>query len=755
MLRWAVAFCVGVAAMQALPVLWPVAATGVLAAVAVAFARKLPLFAAALAGFAWALLCASASLATGWPCARDREAATVTGRIAAPPLERAGRVDFDLEEIGMDVPGPTLRRLRVSWYDADILPHAGELWRVDLKLRCRRGLANPGAPARELALLRERIDATAYVAGKSRPERLSAPAARSLARLRARIAGAISAALPPGPTVAVLQGLAVGLRGTIPDSLWESFSVTGIAHLIAISGLHVTGCAIFVLALLRLACRLPLFARVAARPAVECVVVAGTTAFYAFLSGGSLPALRTLAMVAILAALRVLRRCWPLHQSLALAAVLLVAAEPLALSSAGFWLSFVATAALLAVVTGEPGWRGRLAGFGRGQVAVTALLAPVLALSFGRISMVSPLVNAIAIPVFSVLLLPTVLAATAMSAFAPEAAGGLWNALAFLLDGVWPLLEAIATWRGASWSPALQPAALVAATAALAFVGLLVPLAGLRIAAAVLLVAIGLGRVGAIRAGAFALTAVDIGQGLAVVIETARHSLVFDSGPRWQGGGAAAQVSLLPYLRARGLRRVDRLVLSHDDLDHTGGADSLRRSLRVGVTMAAPGSQFVAQETCRRGGSWNWDGVAFRVLHPPEGYGGGDNARSCAIVVSGPGGSALLLADVEAAAEAELISQATAADVVLLPHHGRRSSSSPALVAAAAARYGIASAGFGNRWGMPDAGVVARWRASGATVLVTAAEGAVHARFPPRPGRIEIGAERRDAPHWWRPTPAG
>jgi competence protein ComEC len=170
--------------------------------------------------------------------------------------------------------------------------------------------------------------------------------------------------------------------------------------------------------------------------------------------------------------------------------------------------------------------------------------------------------------------------------------------------------------------------------------------------------------------------------------------------------------------------------------------------------MAAPGSRLAADETCSRGGSWRWDGVLFRVLHPPGGYVGSDNDRSCAIAVHGAGGIALLLADVETEAEQALLTQAPAADVVMLPHHGSRSSSSPALVSAVAARYGIASAGFGNRWGMPDGGVVARWRASGTTVLVTAEAGAVRASFPPRPGRIEIRAERRDAPHWWRPEPA-
>ena len=143
------------------------------------------------------------------------------------------------------------------------------------------------------------------------------------------------------------------------------------------------------------------------------------------------------------------------------------------------------------------------------------------------------------------------------------------------------------------------------------------------------------------------------------------------------------------------------------------------------------------------------------MLHPSAGFAGDDNDSSCAMLVSGAGGRALLLADPEKVGEAELLKQGIAADLVLLPHHGSRSSSQPALVSAVSARYGIASAGYGNRWGMPDENVVARWRAAGTTVLVTAEQGAVRARFPPGPGTIEIESARRAVRRWWRPGPAG
>ncbi len=751
----ALAFCAGAAALHALPALWSVPVLGLLLLGAGHLVRRFPAAAAFLIGFIWSHALASVWLAAGWPCERDREEVVVTGRVSAPALPRSGRTDFDLDVIDWTAAGRRPSRVRLSWYETSVLPQPGECWRMTVRLRCRYGMANPGAADRELDLLRQRIDATGTVVSKQPPERLAQSAKRPVERLRARIAAGIAAALPPGPSVAVLQGLSVGVRGSIPDTLWETFAITGVAHLMAISGLHVTGCALFALAALRLIWRLSWTSSARRRLEIETILVVAVTAGYTALSGASLPALRTLAMVGLVAGLRLIRRSLPVHEMLALAALVLVATDPLALTSGGFWLSFIATAALMTILAPDAGWRGMVVGFVRAQVAIAALLTPVLVAAFGRVSLVAPAVNAVAIPVFSAILLPATLAATLLEIVAPALAARLWQALAGLLDALWPGLEAIAEWPAASWAPAGQSATLTAIAGVTLLAALLLPLAGLRLAALVMLAAVTFGSAGRPPPGAWSLTAVDVGQGLAVVVETSRHVLVFDTGARWQGGGAAARVSLLPYLRARGIRRIDLLVVSHDDQDHAGGVDVLRRSLRVRRTMTQPGSRLAADAVCVLGDEWHWDGIAFRVLHPPPGAGGSENDRSCALAISGPGGKALLLADTEAAAEPLLLAQPVAADVVLLPHHGSRSSSTPALVAAVSARLGIASAGFGNRWGMPQAEVVARWRGAGTTVLGTAESGAISVRFPARPDAMDVKTERGDRGHWWRQSRAG
>ena len=735
------AFFIGVAAALAAPVPWhPLAIAGIAAFGICCLRRNPPLLAFCLA-FAWTAALTLQILDRDWPCARDRETLEVTGRIAAPAIVRDQRIDFDLELREAGLP----HRIRVSWYEATTVPTPGERWHCVLRIRCRSGLANPGAPDRELDLLRQGIGATAYASADQPPVRLDDGLdARWIERTRARIAAGIGAALPGSASGAVLQGLSVGVRGNIPDRLWEAFAVTGVAHLMAISGLHVTGCAVFVLTLVRLAWRAPLPALTPLRIGAETVIVLAVTGAYAWLSGASLPALRTLAMVALVALLRVLRRSLPLPQLLALAALVLVALDPLALASAGFWLSFTATAALLAVLEAGPSWRARLGGFARAQLAILALLTPVLALAFGRVSLVAPFANAVAIPLFSVLLLPSVLLATIAEIAWPGAGAPAWPWLAAALDASWPAIEAVADWPWASWAPAAQSGFVAAAAGFVTLTALVAPV--LRWAASAACLAILCGAAARPADGAWTLTVLDVGQGLAAVVETGNRVLVFDTGPAWRGGGAAARVSLIPYLRARGIRRIDRLVVSHPDQDHAGGVASLAAAIEIDAVT----------KSCRRGEAWSWDAVRFEVLHPPADAGGSDNDRSCAIRVSGAGGAALMLADPESAAERALREQPLAADAVLLPHHGSRTSSSPELIARIGARIGVVSAGFGNRWNLPSGEVVARWRTGGTTVISTADQGAVRIRFMGRPGAaIRVESERRANPRWWRRPASG
>ena len=752
MLWFVAAFCAGSAAVQFLPVLPGTSCLLLLAGAGALSWTWKPAVAALLLGLAWTAFGAHQALAGDWPCTRDREAVDLEGLVTAPAMVRDGRVDFDVRVSGPPA-GEAALRLRLSWYETSIIPLPGQSWRMSVRLRCRNGFSNPGAPDRELELLRQGIGGTGYVTTGATPQLIAdLPWRYPVQRLRARIASDIGASPISGATAAVLQGLSVGVRGNVPEDLWDAFAATGVAHLMAISGLHVTGCALFALLLVRMAWRFSPPSPRGRRVGAEMAIIVAVTAAYALLAGASLPTLRTLVMVVIVAMQRVLRRPARMSQTLALAALLLVAADPLAVSSSGFWLSFAATAALLALVEGPAqGWLGNATSFLRAQGAILWVLTPVMIVAFGRFSLIAPLANAIAIPVFSLLLLPAILLGTILAALSPGLADGIWQALAAALDAAWPWFIAAGRLTFAIWWPAAQPLALVAIAGAAAFAALLLPVRGLRAAAFVMLIALAFGGGGRPADGGWTLTVLDVGQGLAAVAQTRDHMLVFDTGPRWRSGSAAARVSLLPWLRARGIRRIDRLVLSHDDSDHTGGGRALRDAMPVGHVMAGPRVRLQPPPaTCHRGESWRWDGVEFSVLHPGRGTLGSDNDDSCVLRVAGAGGSALMLADPENAAEQELLLQPLASDIVLVPHHGSRTSSGPQFVAAIGARLGIVSAGFGNRWNLPDAGVVARWQTAGTTVLTTADAGAITVQFAADRAGYQFTTERQESRRWWR-----
>jgi len=481
------------------------------------------------------------------------------------------------------------------------------------------------------------------------------------------------------------------------------------------------------------------------------VLVLGVTAAYGLLAGASLPTVRTVAMVACALGLRAARRHAGAGDVLGWSALLLAAADPLGITSAGFWLSFVAVAALVGLLeTPGLGWDA-LRRFVRAQAAVSVVLAPVLVGAFGGVPLVGPLANAVAIPVFSFALLPATLAGMVLLVAAPTLAAGLWEGFALQLDRCWPWLERVADLPAAVLRPPAAPGWLLLAALAACFLAVTLPGRQARWLAAVLLATVALRPPPVPAEGTFDLVVLDVGQGLAAVVHTARRTLVFDTGPGWRDGGAAAAVTLVPYLRAAGVAAIDTVIVSHGDADHAGGLPALADAYPLRWVIGEAGDDFLTDEPCVAGRRWAWDGVRFELVHPPAGTARRGNDASCALKVEAAHGSVLLLADPEHEGESEMLRRsAIGADAVLVAHHGSRSSSTQALVDATGARWALVSAGFGNRWGMPHAEVVERWRESGATVLVTAEDGALRLSAGPESPVPRVEAFRAADPHWWR-----
>lgn len=703
----AAAFALGIGALLTLPDL--PSSWWLLPALAVALPRwpgRLLVLAFAL-GAAWAGWQAGQALEQRLPAARDGERATLTGHIEGLPEADAFRTRFQF--VTETVP----HRVRVSWYDQAPALAPGDCWRLTLGLSAPHGSLNPGSFDYEGWLWRKRIGATGYV----REAEPCGAGGWTVDRWRQGLSQAINAALDGAPVAALIRALAVGDRGGLGEAQWRVLRRTGTSHLVAISGLHIGLIATLVFLALRwLAPRLPGGARVSAL-SVAAMGAAVAAVGYAALAGFALPTQRALVMTAVVLIAVVLRRRVAPSRLLALAAIAVLALDPFALLAPGFWLSFGAVAWILFLVGGRvepPRWRFWL----WLQPALVLGLMPLTLYWFGEASLAAPLANGLLIPAFGVVV-PLVLAAVLATALAPALGAPLLSAVAWLLSVGWAGLEWLAGLPLTHF--ALPMPSLPALVAALAGIAVLLAPRGVP--------ARWLGLAGLLplllppatpAPGDFRLTVLDVGQGLAAVVRTSDHALLFDAGPRFRTGFDAGAALVLPYLRAAGITRLDTAIVSHGDIDHRGGWPAVREGIVVGRVLGAAG------RPCRAGQGWRWDGVRFEILHPPPGA-WSDNDASCVLRVTGPGGTALLTGDIERDAEQQLIARAAdlAADVVVVPHHGSDSSSTPAFVRRVAPRYAVVAAGWNNRWGFPDPVVAARYRQAGACLLQTGRLGAI------------------------------
>lgn len=753
---FALAFLAGVLVVQYSPSL---PGTGPLVAAAIAAAMAAPLLRSALplvfvAGLALATWTAHAVLRDRLHPADEGEVVQIEGVVASVPLRSPERLQFDFAPDDRRLPS----RVRLSWFDprAELAP--GERWAFSVKLRAPRGLANPGGFDAEQRAAIDRVGATGYVHDETEPRRVAAASGWPVQRSRAWLAGRIDAAVGESRANGLVQALAVGVQDAVPDDQWRLFRLTGITHLVAISGLHVTLFAVVVAAGVRAAFRLPVLGRLQ-RWRIPAEAGCGLAAAFAYslLAGWSVPTQRTVLMVGVCACAHLLRRRVGSAPVLALALVVVLARDPLAAATAGFWLSFGAVAALVASTPGRLGALGTVRTFLVTQAAVTIALAPLTAALFGGLSWVGTLANVVAIPAYSFVAVPLVLGGTAVAPFVPELAALAWRLAAAFLDLGWPLLEWLVELPGVGWSPVPPgPGAF-----ALGLGGVLVALSPVP-AAARGLGAVLVGGMLAVRAerppqGTAWVTVLDVGQGLAVAVETRRHVVVYDTGPKYRGGGSAGESVVVPFLRARGWRAVDLLVVSHADDDHSGGAPAVRDA--VAVRAEASGERG-AIDPCLAGAGWRFDGVELRFLHPSgERHDYSRNDGSCVLRVDAGGRRALLTGDITRAVEAELVGAAgdgPAADVVTVPHHGSRTSSSVEFVAATGARWAVVSAGWRNRWGFPKPDVVSRWSDADAQVVEVARSGATRFVLSPSGARTGRG-ERAERPRWWRaadPPPA-
>ncbi len=752
------AFVAGTAVLQQAPALPDLRYLGI--AVALLLASRLPRQA-----LARSLLVAAAGFAAGhdlaaWrahqrvadelPRGMEGRDIEVEGVVTGLPRhgERGTRFLFDPRPGAAGVAVPS--RVWLAWHGprgaesagtpAPAQLRAGQRWRLTVRLKRPRGTANPHAFDFESWSMARGIRATGYVRSTPAPVLLADHEPgwpQTLHRLRGEVREAMQSRLGEARFAGVLVALAIGEQDAIAAADWEVFWRTGVGHLVSISGLHVTMFASLAFAVTAwFWVRVPALAlAVAARKAAAVAGVAAAAA-YTLVAGFGVPAQRTLVMLAAGAASLLADRPSSPSRVLAAAALAVVLVDPWAVLAPGFWLSFGAVGAIFFTLSLRDRPPRALAAAVATQVAVTLALAPLLAALFGEVSLVSPLANAFAIPWVSMVVVPLTLGGSLLPLPA------LLHAAHALLEAAMVPLQWLASFPGAMVEGAAAP--LPALPCALAGAALLLAPRGLplRAAGVTLLLPLALFRAPAPAPGEAWVDVLDVGQGLAVIVRTAGRALAYDAGPSWNADSDSGARIVVPYLRGEGVRRLDGLVISHADDDHAGGARSLARArappwMLSSLPEGDARHGFVpASRPCIAGLRWDWDGVAFEILHPAAEAlrdRRRENDRSCVLRVATAAGAVLLAGDIERRAEAELVAREGGrlrAHALLVPHHGSRSSSTPAFVAAVAPSLAIVSAGWRNRFRQPSPEVEARYREQGARVLRTDLEGALRLALP-------------------------
>ncbi|MCL2524633.1 MAG: DNA internalization-related competence protein ComEC/Rec2 [Betaproteobacteria bacterium] len=767
------AFAAGVLLLQTraeLPMPWPWLAGGLLLASLPlvwrgrSAARILALGGCLLLGFAWAAWraewCLADELGRDWE-GRDVE---VIGTVAGLPQDfaRGTRFVFAVEQ--RLTPGAIVpENIQLAWYRDErrraatppaALPAVapGERWRFTVRLKRPHGGANPGGFDYEAWLLERGVRATGYIrpGPATRLEEFVWRPGHVVERLRAAVRANFRAALPQAewPWTGILTALAVGDQQAVQSELWSVFNRSGTTHLMSISGLHVTMVAGLIGWLASFVWRrVPALAlRLPAQHAGLLAAALGGFV-YTLLAGFAVPAQRTLYMLLVVAAAMFSRRQLAPSRILALALLVVLLIDPWAVLAAGFWLSFGAVGALLYIGTAgvgdNRGWLTRVRGWGMVQWAAMLASLPILLLVFQQFPLVSPLANALAVPLISFVITPLAL----LAALLP------WPPLLMLahtlLDGLMRFLIWCAAWP--LWQTPAPPLWAVVAGGVGVAVCLLPRGAPGRLLGLCLLLPALFWPAEEIPEGEARIDVLDVGQGQALAVRTRKHLLIYDPGPQYGPDSDAGQRVVVPYLRWLGAGGVDRLVVSHRDSDHAGGLDSLRAALPVDDLLSSMAE--LDGELCAAGQTWTWDGVVFAVLHPPAAAYAkriAANHLSCTLTVTAGTRRVLLTADIERKDEKALLAgdaAALAAEVILVPHHGAKTSSTAAFVAAVGARHALVSAGYRNRFGHPRAEVVARYVEHGAQIWRTDRDGAL--RVTLRPEGVSVAAWREAQRRYW------
>jgi competence protein ComEC len=727
-------------------------------------------------GFFYAAGFATLRLSDALPRVWEQQDIEIVGVVAtlSEVTHRGERFRFDVEQVitpNAQVP----KHIALTYYqhhlwqplaqETDQLPlltpsifSAGQRWRLTVRLKRPHTTYNPHGFDFEAWALAQNIRAMGYIRNQNAREKLTDFVWRPhymIAYCREKIGNRITQSLLHQPYAGVIRALVIGDHSQINAQDWEVFLRTGVNHLMSISGLHISmlaGLAFGVTAFIwrrfpYLALRLP---------TNKAATIAGALAAlsYACLAGLSIPTQRALYMLATFAVTLLLSRRVPIARVLVIALMVVVLLDPWAVIAPGFWLSFSAVAVIAYATVNRLQLRYWLVEAANTQWSVTLGLLPLLILMFGQASIVSPLANAFAIPAISLLVVPlAIIGALLPFDFILTIAQCV---LEYCMQGLgWLANLPFATWQQASapmWAIGLAIIGVLWILLPRGFpqrwLGFMLMLPMLFVVPEKPL------------QGEMQVTVLDVGQGLSVVVKTANHTMVYDTGDHYNEESDAGKKVIMPYLRSQGINQLDALVISHDDKDHSGGAASILAQMPIkwlasSYTLSEMIKPMPTQLRCYAGQQWAWDGVVFEVLYPmlesDEEATLSDNNRSCVIKVTSRYGSVLLTGDIEKEAEAILLQEhkdQLKSDVIIAPHHGSKTSSTTAFIKAVSARHVVFTVGYLNRFKHPRSDVIKRYLEKTATSYRSDYHGAVVLDFK-NSGGLQVNAWRSTHAKYW------
>lgn len=762
------------------------------------------------AGLLWSVLIAHGILEKGLAPDWQGKDLKVSGTVVSIPVRQAHRTRFEFELESVDrvddgkhsQPGRARYKVLVNWYRNAPAIHVGEHWQLQLRMKLPHGFMNPGGFDYEAWLFQKRIRATAYVVSSPRSDHDSGPINQKLPLIsphtrywidqqRERLGVDIDHSLQTDPLredsvketgtkresfAGMVKALAIGDRQGISDEQWQVLLVTGTNHLMAISGLHIGLIAGLVFFLVRwLWSRSGRAVLWLAAPKAAAMAALLAALVYAAMAGFAIPTQRALVMVSVIMLAVLWQRQVRPTQVLSLALLIVLLIDPFAVMASGFWLSFAAVSVILYGVAGRSPLRQEHGGrvyrvwwqWGRVQWLLLIGLAPLVLFYYHRVSFISPLANMIAVPWVSFVTVPLSLLGTALIEFWPWAGKSLLQLADISLAGVWPILERMSSWTISQWTYP-SPPTWTLFTSLVGCLWLLAPKGfPARWLGIIWLLPLAWLPQHLIPVNEFDFSLLDVGQGLAAVVQTRNHVLVYDTGPRFSEDFDTGDAVVLPYLKYLGINKVDMLVVSHADNDHIGGADSLAEQLPIENVISSVPEKLnsMSARECQEGMQWNWDGVQFELLHPDQDafiHSKRGNNRSCVLRVSVGQSAVLLPGDIESSAEHYLVSKAREklfnieADILVAPHHGSLTSSSEEFIQAVKPHYVLFPVGYRNRYGFPKPTIVERYLQYGTvaqrqsvTLFDTAQYGAISFRLT-QEGRVHLlQTYRQAAQRFW------